>query len=104
MGSIIIPRSRTDAAGNTQSEFDLVTSETVARFQAVILDDDFVGAGHLTTFPTSAASGYPWVSKIVKTSGSPTVGSVANAAGGVAQIALDSTSEKQDAILYAADQ
>jgi hypothetical protein len=98
MGSVVILRARTDQVGNAQSEFDFATGETVQRFQAVILDEDFVGPGH--TFPTSANVGYPWIKKTVQTGGSPSVAVVSNAAGGVAQLALDSTGEKQEASLY----
>lgn len=68
--------------------------------------DDFVGAGHTATIPAagSPVAGYPWVTKIVKTAGTPTVAIVANAAGGVMQNALDATSEKQEATLYQNDQ
>ena len=67
----------------------------------ITLTDDFANAA--AAFPTSAAAGYPWVKKIVG-AGPPTVALVANATGGVVQIALEATSEKQDAVLYAGDQ
>jgi hypothetical protein len=70
---------------------------------AVILDEDFIGAGHLAAFPTVATTGYPWVSKIVG-AGPPTVGVVANQGGGIVALALAATSEKEDAVLYAGDQ
>ena len=64
------------------------------------LRDDFDQA--VAAFPTSAQAGYPWVKKTV---GSPTgVALVANAVGGVVGLALAATSEKEDAILYQADQ
>lgn len=104
MGSLITLRSRNSPAGDTQSEFDLATSETIVRMSAAILDEDFVGPGH-TTIPAagSPAAGYPWVSKLVKTTGSPSVGPVSNAAGGIVRLAIDATSEKQEATLYAND-
>jgi hypothetical protein len=103
MGTVITLRSRTDALGNMQSNFDLASQETVARYQAVMLDEDFVGAGHLASFPTSATSGYPWVAKIVGAA-PPTVGIVANSSAGIAALTLAANSEKEDAVLYAGDQ
>jgi hypothetical protein len=105
MGSVIIPRSRTDTVGNAQSEFDVNTGETVQRFQAVIFDEDFLGPGHTpgSGIPTSATAGYPWIQKTVKTGGSPSVAAVSNAAGGVIRNSIDTTSEKQEASLYWAD-
>lgn len=104
MGSIIQLRSRNDALGNPQSQYDAATSETVNRFTTVVIDEDFTGPGH-TTIPTagSPAAGYAWVQKTVKTGGTPTVGPVANAGGGIIRLALDATSEKQEATLYAND-
>ena len=105
MGSVILTRSRLDAAGNLQSMFDGVTGETINRMTAVILDEDFVGPGHApgTGIPTAATAGYPWIQKTVKTGGSPSVSAVSNQAGGIVRCALDATSEKQEASLYAAD-
>ena len=68
---------------------------------AIMLRDDFIYPA--AAFPTSATAGVPWVKKIVG-AGPPTVALVANTAGGIAQIALEATSEKQDAVLYAGDQ
>lgn len=104
MGSLITLRARNSASGDLQSEYDLSTQETVTRISAAILDEDFLGAGHLPAFPTSPTAGYPWVAKLVKTTGAPSVGVVANFAGGAASCALDATSEDQEAILYAGDQ
>ena len=105
MGSVIQLRSRTDAVGNTQSTYDAATAETIARYSAVSLDEDFIGPGH-TTIPAagSPASGYPWVQKTVKTGGSPSVAVIANYSGGAVRLALDATSEKQEATLYANDE
>lgn len=104
MGTIVQLRSRNSASGDAQSEFDAASSETIQRFTAVTVDEDFVGPGH-TTFPASGspATGYPWVKKTVQTGGTPSVGPVANAAGGIIRLALDATSEKQEASLYAND-
>jgi hypothetical protein len=90
-----------DIDGNAQREFDVATQETIARMAAAVLDEDFLGAGHPTAFPTTATTGYPWVAKIVGTT--PTVGIVANQAGGVVAIALTSGTT-QEAVLYAGDQ
>lgn len=103
MGSVSIPRSRMDADGNTQSFFDAATGETLASLRACRFKEDFTGPGFSATLPTSAASGIAWIQKTVQTGGTPSVAVVSNAAGGVVRLALDSTSEKQEATLYAAD-
>jgi hypothetical protein len=103
MGSVVVPRARTDSIGNAQSEFDYITGETVTRYQAVILDEDFIGPSHTAGIPTTATVGYPWIKKTVQTGGSPSVAPIANAAGGVIRNSIDATSEKQEATLYAAD-
>lgn len=105
MGSTLSLRSRNIATGDAQSEYDAATAETITRYTAVILDEDFVGPSHAAAggIPTAATVGYPWIQKTVKTGGSPTVAAVANAGGGIIRCALDATSEKQEATLYAAD-
>lgn len=105
MGSILQMRSRNAATGDAQSEFDAATNETVVRYSTVILDEDFVGPSHAAGagIPTTATVGYPWIQKTQKTGGSPSVAAVANAGGGVIRLAIDATSEKQEASLYAAD-
>jgi hypothetical protein len=105
MGSTLSLRARTTATGDAQSEYDLATSETITRFTAAMLDEDFIGPGH-TTIPSagSPATGYPWVSKLVKSSGSPSVAMLANYSGGAVRLIVDATSEKQEATLYANDQ
>jgi hypothetical protein len=104
MGTIIQSRARNAPSGDPQSEFDAATNETILRYSAAILDEDFIGPGH-TTIPTNGApaTGYPWVQRIQHTGGTPTVAAIANAAGGVLRLALDATSEKQEASLYAND-
>jgi hypothetical protein len=104
MSQITLLRSLKDSLGNMLSEFDLVSQETIARYSAVVVDDDFTGAGH-ASIPVqgSPAAGYPWVYRVVKTSGSPTVAPIANYSGGAMRLALDATSEKQEATLYAND-
>jgi hypothetical protein len=105
MGSTVSLRSRNTAVGDAQSEYDAGTFETLTRYTTVILDEDFVGPSHAAGagIPTAATVGYPWIQKTVKTGGSPTVAAIANAAGGIIRLALDATSEKQEASLYAAD-
>lgn len=103
MGSIISLRSRNAATGDAQSEYDASTSETIQRYTAVVLDEDFVGPSHTAGIPTAATVGYPWIKKTVQTGGVPSVAAIANAGGGIIRAALDATSEKQEASLYAAD-
>jgi hypothetical protein len=97
--------SRLDVDGNTTAFIDSSTSETLLPLLPVVLDEDFVGAGH-AAIPAAAApaAGYPWVQKVVKSAGSPTCAVVANSAGGIVALTLDSASEKQDVALYANDQ
>ena len=80
---------------------DTQAYETVGSAAAIQFLEDFIGAGHSAGFPAagSPVAGYPWVKKIVG-AGPPTAGLVSNAAGGQAQLALVSTSEKEDAALY----
>ena len=68
--------------------------------------DDFVGAGHTAGIPAagSPVAGYAWVKKLVKSAGSPAVAVGANLAGGVMQLSIDTTSEKQEATFYQNDQ
>jgi hypothetical protein len=89
--------------GDVTMFYDANTHETITYNNPCELHEDFVGPGH-TTIPTagSPSAGYPWVQKIVG-SGPPTVGPVSNYAGGLVRAALTSTSEKEDAALYAND-
>jgi hypothetical protein len=103
MSQVIQLRSRIDAIGNVQSEYDAATAETIVRNAAVILDEDFVGPSHTAGIPTAATVGYAWIKKLVQTSGVPALAAIANASGGVVRASLDATSEKQEASLYAAD-
>jgi len=82
---------------------DTTTGEVVGVNNPVYFYDDFQGAGH-TSIPTSVSSGAFWCSKIVKTAGTVTVSAVANGPNGQIALATDATSEKQDAVLYTADQ
>jgi hypothetical protein len=97
--------TRSQYVGGSLRYYDSATQETVARLQPVVLDEDWLGAGHTAGIPTQGAptAGYAWVKRIVG-AGPPTVGIVANSASGIAACALAATSEKEDAALYANDQ
>lgn len=86
--------------------FDDATQEAVFVSAPITYSDDFVGAGHTAGIPAngSPVAGYAWVKKLVKTSGSPAVGIGANLPGGVVQLSIDATAEKQEATLYQNDQ
>ena len=87
-------------------QYDDGTQEFVGTSAAIDFSDDFVGAGHTATLPQfgSPVAGYPWVQKVVKTSGTPTVAAVTNGAGGQMAMALTANSEAQEATLYQNDQ
>ena len=104
MSQQISLRARNAATGDTQSEFDASTNETITRIAACIMDEDFLGPGH-SSIPSngSPATGYPWVQRTQKTGGTPTVAIVANSGGGIIALATDATSELQEATLYAND-
>lgn len=95
-------RSDLDTAFSLRAFYDDQTFERLAVFKPVYFYDDFEGADF--TIPTSATAGYAWISKTVKTAGSPTAAFVSNAAGGAVQVALDATSEAQEAVIYFGDQ
>ncbi len=86
--------------------FDDVTNEAVFVAAPINYSDDFVGAGHTAGIPAngSPVAGYAWVKRLVKTSGSPAAAIVSNSPGGVVQLSIDATSEKQEASLYQNDQ
>jgi hypothetical protein len=88
---------------NSQEFKDTSTYEYVFAFTPIFYEDDFMGAGKSAAFPTVATVGSDWIKKTVQTTGSPSVAAVANAAFGQVALALDSTSEKQEATLYWAD-
>lgn len=102
---VTLVKSSNTYGGHLRRFYDQNTDETVARFQPCLVDEDFIGAGH-ASIPAfgSPTTGYPWVQKVVKSAGTPTVAVVANSAAGIVSLALDSTSEKQEATLYANDQ
>lgn len=89
--------------GGNQHFFESSTQERGAVMAGFHYRDDFVGAGK-AVIPAagSAESGMDWVKKIVGAA-PPTVAGVSNAINGQIAIALTSTSEKQDAVLYWGD-
>jgi hypothetical protein len=100
MGSSVRLASDMDRDGNARREYDVPSQETIVRYVAALLDEDFLGAGHLGAFPTTAVNGYPWVAKV--TTG--TVGVVSNFGGGAAACALTAVTGGQEALLYSGDQ
>jgi hypothetical protein len=88
--------------GNTMEFYDTSTQERVGMWANVMFADDFLGAGE-GTFPTSLTQGLPWIKKLVQTSGTPSVGGISAAGAGQVQLLIDTTSEKQEATLYWAD-
>jgi hypothetical protein len=87
--------------GFPTSFFDDATNERVVPLRRVAFVQDFTGAE--AALPSSATAGFPFIKKTVQTAGTPTVARVANAIAGVVGLALDSTSEKQEATLYFGD-
>lgn len=83
--------------------YDTTTFELLDRLSAVKFREDFLGVGEVSIPAAgSAVAGMPWVKKLVQSSGTPTVGGVANTHK--VRCALDATSEKQEATLYFGDQ
>jgi hypothetical protein len=85
-------------------EDQALAGEQPFNLMPIVFEEDFIGAGHTAGVPTAATLGYAWIKKLVKTGGTPAVaidGSVANA---TMTASIDATSEKQEALLYAADQ
>src|SRR5208282_6823385 len=93
--------SRLNAANNPEY-FDQNTHERVFALTGLFYEDDFLAASK-QAFPTTATQGIDWVKKLVETSGAPSVAGVASGQFGQVQLALDATSEKQEATLYWAD-
>jgi hypothetical protein len=106
MGSTIRLAPGMDKSGNALREFDQTSQETIVRYSAALLDEDFIGPGHATgtgiPAHTAPAVGYPWVSLVVGAA-PPTVSVVANAPNGVVACALTAASQAQEALLYAND-
>ena len=93
--------TRAKYIAGTQTFFEDKNFETVMPMAPLMFGDDFIGGGHTAGVPAagSPVAGYPWVKKIVGAA-PPTVALISNASGGQIQLALTSTSEKQDAVLY----
>jgi hypothetical protein len=89
------------STGAPTSFFDDTSFERVLPLRRVAFTCDFFGGE--AALPTSANIGFPFIQKTVQTAGTPTVARVANAIAGVVSMALDSTSEKQEASVYFAD-
>lgn len=84
------------------SYYDAVSFETLAQMSPVVFYDDFLGdAGLVIPAAASEESGVVWSKKIVGNA-PPTV-ALAAGANGLAQCALTSTSQKQNADLYMSD-
>lgn len=94
--------SRNDIDGNLQALYYTGSQETVKFLKPVWFYDDFYAVGAVPA-SGSAVDGYVWNTELVQTGGTPSVGEVANKAGGVMGCALDSTSEAQSAVLYWGD-
>ena len=84
--------------------FDSVSFEEMLPVAPLVFADDFLGAGSVVV-PAggSAETGNPWAKKIVGAA-PPTVAGVADAANGVMQCAMTSSSQAQTATLYHDDQ
>ena len=82
------------------------TFETVPWGAEVSYVDHFLwGAGGLATIPnvSSEENGLAWT-KLIVGNGPPTIGVTADGANGVMELALESTSQAQDAMIYHSDQ
>jgi hypothetical protein len=91
-------------AANVFEEFDKNTFEVSNSGAVIWYAEEFLGAAKGgATFPTTPTIGFDWIKKTVQSAGSPSVAGIANAAFGAIQLALDATSEKQEASLYWAD-
>ena len=96
--------TRARYVAGVQTFYEDAYFETVQKMSPVQYYDDFLGAGSLVIPAAgSTENGVDWAKKIVG-AGPPTVAGVASAVGGQISIALTATSEKQDAVLYWADQ
>ena len=94
--------SRGQYKAGAHTEFDTLTGETLLANNPILFEDEFIGASHVATLPTTATLGYPWIKKIVG-AGPPTVAAVSNAAGGQISLALAANSEKEDGAFYMGD-
>lgn len=83
--------------------YDGITGEDVLPLAPIVFHDDFLPATAGAAIPTSLAAGSPWIAKLVKTVGSPTVAGGGSKANGTVTATIDNTSEKQEATLYNGD-
>jgi hypothetical protein len=83
--------------------YDRSSQERVRAFAPVFFEDDFLTPSLVIPAGGSLESGVNWAKKIVGAA-PPTVAGVANDVNGTLKCALTSTSEKQNADLYFADQ
>ncbi len=81
--------------------YDRVTQESLIPMFPIMFYDDFLGAD--LVIPTSGESGCKWTAKIVGIA-PPTVAKSANVVNGMVLCSLTSDDQKQDAVLYMADQ
>lgn len=98
--------TRAKHVGGNLTYYDSATHERVLPVYPLVWMDDFLGAGGLATVPDSGSeeNGFPWVKLAVQTGGTVLTAHVADGANGQFQLALDNTSEAQDAVLYFGDQ
>jgi hypothetical protein len=92
-----------NSGGQRLRYYESTTQETDFIIAPCTFTDDFLGADLAVPAAGSAESGVKWVKKIVG-SGPPTVAKVASTIGGVMACTLESTSQKQDAMIYMNDQ
>ena len=92
--------------GGNLNFIESTTFETVLPLAPVRYFDDFLwGAGGLATIPnvSSEENGFAWT-KLIVGAGPPTIGVTADGVNGVMELALESTSQAQDAMIYHSDQ
>lgn len=92
-----MPPYKTRREGGMDTIIASQTHETLIPFAPIVYADDFLGAGVAIPAAGSAESGVDWVKKIV---GTATAAVKADTVNGVLELALDATSEKQDAAVY----
>ncbi|KKK66711.1 hypothetical protein LCGC14_2961350, partial [marine sediment metagenome] len=91
---------------NMAEAHNTATQERIPWGAEVVYIDDFLhGAGGLATIPATSSeeNGYDWI-KLIVGAAPPTVALTADGANGVAQLALTSASQAQDAMLSWGDQ
>lgn len=97
-------RTFRDLGGNPLTFYEDVHFEHTVPLYPCQFYEDFVGAVATVPAAGAAVAGYHWVKKLQQTAGAPSVARVASQPGGVIAMALDSTSEKQEATLYFGDE